>query len=76
MTNDVTALFDTEEALPTDLGSYLEEYLKNHEKEHDSELINLGTLMDESENHVKTLELPLLTMEDGAILWKENYRIA
>lgn len=76
VTNDVTALFDTEEALPTDLGSYLEEYLKNHEKEHDSELINLGTLMDESENHVKTLELPLLTMEEGAILWKENYRIA
>ena len=76
VTNDVTALFDTEEALPTDLGSYLEEYLKNHEKEHDSELINLGTLMDESENHVKTLELPLLTVEEGAILWKENYRIA
>lgn len=76
VTNDVTALLGAEEELPTDLGSYLEEYLKNHEKEHDGELINLGTLMDESENHIKTLELPLLTVEEGAILWEENYRIA
>lgn len=76
VTDDIAELLKTESDLPTDLGSYLETYLNNHEPESDAELVNLGTLIDESENHIKTLQLPYLTVEEGAILWDRSFPIS
>lgn len=73
VTDDVEALMKSEKDLSTDLGSYLETFLQNHEPERDSELVNLGTVLDESENHIKTLQLPYLTVEKDAVLWDGYY---
>lgn len=72
VTDDLTALRDAEPALPTDLGSYLEDFLMNHEKEHGGALVTLGTLLDETQNRSKTLYLPRLCAKDGAIRWEED----
>lgn len=73
VTDDVGALMESEQSLPTDIGSYLETFLQNHEPERDSELVNLGTVLDESENHIRTLQLPYLTVEEDAVLWDGYY---
>lgn len=75
VTADVGAVLDTAEGLPTDLGSYLEKFLQNHEAENSVELTTLGTVLDETENHVKTLSLPYLVVEEGAIRWEGVYRV-
>ena len=68
---DPLALFETEEDLPQDLGSYLEQYLQNQESAGSGKLFKLGRLLDEKENHI----LPYLETEDHIIFWKNMYRV-
>lgn len=76
VTDDIGALMKSEKNLPTDVGSYLENFLKNHEPERDVDLVNLGTVLDESENHIKTLQLPYLKVKEDAVLWDGYYVLA
>lgn len=71
--DDPKALMEAEKSLPTDVGSYLETYLQNQEPQKDAKLVNLGTVLDESENHQKAVQLPYLTTEDDAVLWDGYY---
>lgn len=68
VTADVSALFDTEEQLPEDLGTYLEMFLQNHESDRQIRHRNLGKLLDERKNRKGAVELPYLSVEDGAIV--------
>lgn len=70
---DVHELFDIEENLPEDLGSYLESYLQNHESDRQLTRMNLGKLLDEKENQKEVVLLPYLEIEDGAVLWNKNW---
>lgn len=68
VTEDVSALFDTEENLPQDLGTYLELFLQNHESDGEIRHQNLGTLLDERKNRREVVNLPYISVEDGAIV--------
>ena len=70
---DPLALFETEEDLPQDLGSYLEQYLQNQESAGSGKLFKLGRLLDEKEN--LQIMLPYLETEDHIIFWKTMYRV-
>ncbi len=72
---DVRELFDIEENLPEDLGTYLESYLQNHESNRQLTRMNLGKLLDEKENQKEIVLLPYLEMEDGAVLWNKNWNL-
>lgn len=72
---DPLALFETEEDLPQDLGSYLEQYLQNQESAGSGKLFKLGRLLDEKENHILQIMLPYLETEDHIIFWKTMYRV-
>lgn len=67
--DDVEELLEMEKNLPQDLGSYLEEYLKNHEEKKDK-LLTLGDLMDEMANQEMVLYLPYLEAEENYVEWK------
>lgn len=71
--DDLPGLLEIQEDLPTDLGSYVEQFLMNHEEEKNMELVNVGRLIDEGQNHKKTLKLPCLYVRDGAIVWDGFY---
>lgn len=75
VTKDVSALFEIEEKLPEDVGTYLETYLQNHEQEQQIRLLNLGKLIDEQENKSEKLALPYIAIEDEAIIWDGYYYI-
>ena len=68
VTKDVSVLFETEENLPQDLGTYLELCLQNHESDRQIRHENLGKLLDERRNRRKAVELPCLQVEEGAIV--------
>ncbi|MCM1283052.1 MAG: hypothetical protein NC180_01620 [Muribaculaceae bacterium] len=72
VTKNLDELWETEGSLPTDLGSYLETFLLNHEKEHDSKLVTLGMILDETENHSRLLYLPNIMVEEGAVCWETD----
>ena len=72
---DPLALFETEEDLPQELGSYLEQYLQNQESAGSGKLFKLGRLLDEKENHILQIMLPYLETEDHIIFWKTMYRV-
>lgn len=67
--DDIEDLFEIDKNLPQDLGTYLEEYLKNHEAKKDK-IFSLGDLIDEKENQVMVLYLPYLEVEDNYVEWK------
>lgn len=75
VTPDVGELLETEETLPTDMGSYLQTFLQNHEKEHGGPLVTLGSILDETENRSKVLQLPFLTVREGAIIWESEWKM-
>ena len=75
VTKDPLALFETEQYLAQDLGSYLEQYLQNQESAGQRKLCNLGRLLDEQENHMLQITLPYLETDDGTICWKRMYRV-
>ena len=66
--DDVDDLFEMEKKISQDLGSYLEEYLKQHE-ENKGQLLTLGDLIDEKENQTLVLYLPYLDVEENVLVW-------
>lgn len=66
---DIEELMELESNLPQDLGSYLEEYLTNHEEKKDR-LLTLGDLIDEKENEEMVLYLPYLDIEENYVEWE------
>lgn len=71
---DIEDFMETEEKLPQELGTYLEEYINHHEakKKH---IVTLGDLLDEKENQKRALDIPYLDAEDAYIEWKGYYTI-
>ena len=55
-----------------DLGTYVEEFLKTQARDARS-LPTLGTGMDAFYNKKGKVYLPILTWEEGTLLWEENY---
>ena len=74
-TDTADDLYEIEENLPEDLGSYIEAYLQNHESEKQIHLLNLGILLDEQLNQRQVLQFPYLTVQNQAIVWESNYVI-
>ena len=74
-TDTADDLYEIEENLPEDLGSYIEAYLQNHESEKQIRLLNLGILLDEQLNQRQVLQFPYLTVQNQAIVWESNYVI-
>jgi len=71
---DIEDLMDIEENLPQELGTYLEEYLSNHEEKKE-QLLTLGDLMDEKENQEMILYIPYLEVEDNYVEWGGYYAV-
>lgn len=76
MTDDIQALFDVEESLPDDLGSYLESFLQKQEKEGELTLLSLGRLLDEQINRTTTLSIPYITVENDTIVSGKSRHMA
>ena len=65
--SDTGALLEIDKKLPQDLGTYLEEFLNNHEEK---KLLTLGDLLDEKENRILELYAPYLIPEDAYVRWE------
>lgn len=65
---DTEALLKIDAELPQDLGTYLEEYLNNHEKDK-KRMLTLGDLLDEKENQLLVLCAPYLIPEATYVRW-------
>lgn len=76
VTGDIEQVLEKADSLPEDEGSYLEKFLQHHESDHEIELTNLGTLLDEQINQRLTLELPYVSVEDDAIVWARDVKIS
>ena len=72
--DDMEELLEIDKNLPQDAGTYLEEYLKNHEGEK-VQLLTLGDLMDEKANGEMVLYLPYLEVEDNYVQWGGYYAV-
>lgn len=71
---DIDELLEIDKELPQDLGTYLEEYLNNHE-EQKNRMLTLGDLLDEKENNELILYAPYLEPEDTYVEWGGYYAI-
>lgn len=71
---DLEKLMEIEKELPQDLGTYLEEYLNNHEVKK-KELPTLGDLIDEEENKDLSLDIPVLKVRENYVEWERNFII-
>lgn len=67
--DDIEELFEMNQKISQDLGTYLEEYLKKQEEKKDR-LLTLGDLLDEAVNHTLVLYLPYLEAEENFVEWK------
>jgi hypothetical protein len=65
---DTEALLKIDAKLPQDLGTYLEEFLNNHEK-NKNRMLTLGDLLDEKENQLLVLYAPYLIPEQTHVRW-------
>lgn len=66
--DDVDELLEIDKNLPQDLGTYLEEYLNNHE-DRKNDMLTLGDMLDEKENKKIILYAPFLDPEDTYVEW-------
>lgn len=66
---DVEDLYELESSISQDLGTYLEEYIKKHEKDK-GRILTLGDLMNEKANQTKVLYLPYLDVEEKYVEWQ------
>lgn len=66
---DVDDLLELEKNASQDLGTYLEEYLKQKEEKKDR-LLTLGDLLDERANQSMVLYMPYLEIEENFVEWK------
>lgn len=71
VTDRVEDLLEVKEVLPQEIGTFLEEYLENHEEKNKG-LLSLGDLMDEVENQELRLSVPNLTVGSFGIKWESN----
>ena len=74
VTEIITGLIELQDALPQELGTFLEEYLENHKGEH-RHLLSLGDIIDEERNQELILYAPYLSLEEEYIEWIRNYEI-
>lgn len=65
---DIEDLVEIEPKLSQDVGTYMEEYLKNHEKDK-GRMVTLGDLMDEVENQKMIIYIPFLAVEETYVDW-------
>lgn len=72
--DDIEELLAIDKNLPQDLGTYLEEYLDNHEEKKDK-LLTLGDLIDEKENGEMILYMPYFDVEENYVEWGGYYAI-
>lgn len=72
--DDIDDLMEIEKNLPQELGTYLEEYLNNHE-ERKGDLLTLGDLIDEKENNQMVLYIPYLEVEETYVEWGGYYAV-
>ncbi len=72
--DDLEELLAIEKNLPQDLGTYLEEYLSNHEEKKDR-FLTLGDLIDEKVNGEMVLYIPYLEVEDNYVDWGGYYAV-
>lgn len=72
--DDIDDLMEIDKNLPQELGTYLEEYLNNHEERKD-ELLTLGDLIDEKENKEMVLYIPYLDVEENYVEWGGYYAV-
>lgn len=70
--DDVDELMAIDKELPQDLGTYLEEYLNNHEDKK-NRMLTLGDMLDEKENCELVLYAPFLVPEDTYVEWGGYY---
>jgi hypothetical protein len=68
MTDDPSLLYEIEDNLPEDLGTYLESYLQNQSEDLDFDLPDLGALLDAQANGNSQPALPYIVVEEGAII--------
>lgn len=66
---DVDEMFELEKNISQDLGTYLEEYLKQQEDKKDR-LLTLGDLLDERANQSFVLYMPYFEVEENFVEWK------
>jgi hypothetical protein len=74
VTENVTDMITVKDSLPQEIGTYIEEYLENHEAQQIS-ILSLGDLIDEASNGEMTLYAPYLEVEKEYIEWENNYEI-
>ncbi len=72
--DDAEDLMEVEGTISQDLGTYIEEYLQNHEK-NKGYMITLGDLIDEKENEKLIVYLPYLEVKDTFVEWNGYYAI-
>lgn len=72
--DDIDDLMEIDKNLPQELGTYLEEYLNNHEQRKDT-LLTLGDLLDEKENKKMVLYIPYLEVEENYVEWGGYYAV-
>ncbi|MEE1100669.1 MAG: GerAB/ArcD/ProY family transporter [Agathobacter sp.] len=73
--DDVNELLQYEDKIQMDIGSYLEEYIGHVSSDKKRKIVTLGDLMNESDNHILTLNVPYLTISSNGIVWDENYEV-
>jgi hypothetical protein len=67
VTEDTHALYEIEENLPEDLGTYLESFLQKQGEERGISLPDLGALLDARANGESQPKLPYLLVEEGDV---------
>ena len=67
--DDIDDLYKLEKNISQDLGTYLEEYLKQQEDKKDR-LLTLGDLLDERANQTFVLYMPYFEVEENFVEWK------
>ena len=72
--DDVEELLEIDKELPQDVGTYLEEFLNNHEAKK-NRMLTLGDLLDEQENQDMILYAPYLEIDDSYVEWGGYYAI-
>ncbi len=74
VTEDIEKLVKIKDELPQEIGTYLEEYMENHEGK-DAKLLSLGDLLDEAANREMLLYAPYLKIEESYVEWDGYYTI-
>ena len=66
--DDIEDMLKLEKTIAQELGTYLEEFLKNQEPSK-ARLLTLGDLLNEKENQMMVLYLPYLEVEEKYVEW-------